>query len=49
MQGNVNIEITFQHYDSEWQEYIDINDDSVVSKEKLKVVVSPKLQTPVVS
>ena len=42
---NVNIEITFQKYDTEWDAYVDLEDDSSVDhKDKLKAVVMPVLR-----
>ena len=39
--------MTFQHFDSEWREYIDLEaDSSVCHKDKLKVIVTPLLVTP---
>lgn len=44
---HVAIDVTFQRFDSEWEEYVDLDDDETVSnKEKLKVVVTSKLETP---
>ena len=42
---NVNIEITFQKYDGEWDAYVDLEDDSTVDhRDKLKAVVMPLLR-----
>ena len=44
---HIAVDITFQHFDEEWQEYIDLNVDEVIQhKEKLKVVVTSTLHTP---
>lgn len=41
---NVKLQITFQQFDPEWNEYVDLEDDAVVcNKDKLKVVVTPCL------
>uniref|UniRef100_A0A1X7T5M6 PB1 domain-containing protein n=1 Tax=Amphimedon queenslandica TaxID=400682 RepID=A0A1X7T5M6_AMPQE len=46
-QGNIHIKITFQRFNEDWKEYIDLdNDEHVFSMEKLKVIVSPILKTP---
>ena len=38
---NVNILLTFQKFDQDWNEYIDLDDDSVLcNKDKIKAVVS---------
>ena len=43
----MSIDITFQKYDDDWGEYVDLNEDEFVkNKEKLKVVVSSVLHTP---
>lgn len=45
--SNVDLVVTFQHFDSEWREYIDLEaDSSVCHKDKLKVIVTPLLVTP---
>ena len=42
--------VTFQRFDSEWGEYIDLEvDSSVCHKDKLKVIVTPLLVTPATS
>ena len=47
LSGNVSIVISFQRYDPEWEEYVEIeNYEDVKNKEKLKVVVAPCLHTP---
>ena len=39
---NVKLQITFQHFDPEWEEYVDLEEDAVVHhKDKLKVIVTP--------
>ncbi len=41
---NVRLGITFQRFDREWEDYIDLDDDATVeNKDKLKVIVSPSL------
>ena len=36
--------VTFQRFDNEWNEYVDLEEDEVINdKDKLKVVVSPSL------
>lgn len=40
---HVAIDVTFQRFDSEWEEYVDLDDETVSNKEKLKVVVTSKL------
>ena len=45
--SNVNLLITFQRFDGEWDEYVDLDEDgALVHKDKLKAVVSPMLTTP---
>ena len=45
--SSVSLVISFQRYDTDWQEYVDIEkDDEVSHKEKLRAVVLPHLQTP---
>ena len=46
-ESNVNLLITFQHFDGEWDEYVDLDEDCALAhKDKLKAVVSPMLITP---
>ena len=48
-ESNVKLDITFQRFESEWNEYIDLEDtDEINDKDKLKVVVTPLLggETP---
>ena len=41
---NVRLNVTFQRFDLEWNEYVDLEDDATVhNKDKLKVIVSPCL------
>ena len=48
--SNVHVTITFQRYDAEWEEYIDLEEDTALNdKEKLKVIVTPTLTTPSMS
>ena len=45
--SSVSLVISFQRYNTDWQEYVDIEkDDKVSHKEKLRAVVLPHLQTP---
>lgn len=47
--SNVKLDITFQRFESEWNEYIDLEEtDKINDKDKLKVVVTPLLggETP---
>ena len=38
---NVKLHITFQHFDPEWEEYVDLDEDTVVPhKKKLKAIVT---------
>ena len=44
---NVKLQVTFQRFDSEWQEFIDLEEKDIVNnKDKLKAVVLPLLQDP---
>lgn len=46
-ESNVNLLITFQRFDGEWDEYVDLDEDCALAhKDKLKAVVSPMLITP---
>ena len=48
--SNIDLVVTFQRFDSEWGEYIDLEADcSVCHKDKLKVIVTPLLVTPATS
>ena len=41
---NVGLTVTFQRFDEEWDEYVDLDEDAVIQhKEKLKVIVSSSL------
>ena len=45
--SNVSVSIGFQRYDPEWEEYIELDADTVLSdKEKLKVVVTSRIVSP---
>lgn len=45
--SNVSLNVTFQCFDSDWGEYVDLDEDcTLVHKDKLKAVVSPLLTTP---
>ena len=44
---NVSLVITFQRFDRDWEEYEDLDDQSVLlHKDKLRTVVTPLLTTP---
>ena len=44
---HVAVDVTFQRYDHDWNEFVDLNDDEKVgNKEKLKVVVTSTLYSP---
>ena len=44
---NVGLCLSFQKFDDEWQEYVELDDtEDVKNKEKIKVVVMPVLGTP---
>ena len=46
-ESNVNVVVTFQRFDPEWGEYVDLEPDSVLNhKDKLLAVVTPILVTP---
>ena len=39
---NVTLKVTFQRFDSEWNEYVDLDDtEEIRHKDKLKAVVTP--------
>ena len=41
---NVKLQITFQQFEPEWSEYVDLEEDAVVGyKDKLEVIVIPRL------
>ena len=43
-ESNVLLDVTFQKFDGEWNEFIDLEDgDKVCHKDKLKAVVTPIL------
>ena len=43
-QSNVNLDINFQKYNKEWDEYVDLDDGCILGqREKLKAVVTPIL------
>ena len=45
-QSNVKLRVTFQRYDEMWGEYVDLDEsDEIFDKDKLKVVVTPLLQS----
>ena len=44
---NVSITVSFQRFDSEWDEYIELSEgDMIQDRDKLKAVVIPALKTP---
>lgn len=48
--SNVHINLTFQKYDPIWETDLDLDEDyTATNKDKLKLVVTPLLQTPTVS
>ena len=41
-EANVKLDLTFQRFDSDWNEFVDLEDaDEICDKDKLKVVVTP--------
>ena len=45
--SNVSLVITFQRYDNDWGEYVELDDEcTLLHKDKLKAVVTPVLTTP---
>ena len=45
--SNVRLIITFQRFDRDWEEFVDLDDEcTLLDKDKLKAVVSPILATP---
>lgn len=43
---NVKLRVTLQTFQDDWNEFVDIDDDALISsKEKLKVVVTPLLSS----
>ena len=41
---NVNLEVTFQKYDEEWDDYLDVGKDyKVETKDRLSAVITPRL------
>ena len=46
-EGNVSIAVSFHRYSPGWDDYVELDRDEIVNdKEKLKVVVTPRLVTP---
>ena len=48
-EANVNLDVTFQRFDSDWNEFVDLEEaDEICDKDKLKAVVTPILaqETP---
>ena len=44
---NVHMTVIFQRYDTDWNEYIDLDEEAVLNeKDKLKVIVTPTITTP---
>ena len=49
-EANVNVVITFQRFDPDWDETVDLESESVINdKDKLIAVVTPLLVTPFTS
>ena len=45
--GNVNVIVTFQRYDPEWDKTVDLDPECLIKdKDKLTAVVTPVLVTP---
>lgn len=45
-QASINSEISFQHFEKEWEEYVEVEKNYTLNnKEKLKAVVTPILVT----
>ena len=45
--NNISINVTFQKYDPNWENYVDLSNDRILgAKEKLKAVVTPQIVTP---
>lgn len=48
--NNVSIIVSFQRFDSEWNEYIELSEDDMIQhRDKLKAVVIPAIKTPTAS
>ena len=48
--GNVSVSVSFQKFDADWNEYVELDENSrIANRDKLKVVVSPRLVTPLSS
>ena len=46
-EGNVRLCLSFQRFDEDWQDYVEIDEgDDIENKEKIKVIVIPVLGTP---
>ena len=47
---NISIDATFHKYDPDWNDYVDLsnetNDCILEAKEKLKAVITPRIVTP---
>lgn len=49
-QPNINLEISFQRFEKDWEEFVEVDKDCTLNdKEKLKAVVTPLLVTDVSS
>ena len=48
-EANIKLDVTFQRFDSDWNDFVDLEDtDEICDKDKLKAVVTPILaqETP---
>ena len=44
--NNTSIDVTFQKYDPNWENYVDLSNDRILgAKEKLKAVITPQIVT----
>lgn len=49
-EGNISINISFHQYNSDWNEFMELDyTEKIDDKDKLKVIVTPQLVTPTVS
>ena len=49
-QGNVAINVYFQKFNTDWKEFIELDDTAVLcNRDKLKVIVTPQLVTPCIT
>ena len=45
--NNVSISVSFQRFDDDWDEYIELCEEDVIQhKDKLKAIVIPAMKTP---